>query len=58
MKKNRIVIVVEGGIASVGVNTMETVIDLHILDYDTDGMADKELCHCHLEGANAPHIHR
>lgn len=51
----RVVIKVEGGNATVAENAAG--VELHIIDYDTDGVAKKRLCKCHLAGANAPHVH-
>lgn len=52
----RVVIKVEGGNAFV--SSAPDDVDVVIIDYDIEGTPDKQLCHCHIDGANAPHIHR
>jgi hypothetical protein len=51
-----VVVRVEGGVAEVVMNTAG--VPVVIIDYDTDGVPDEDLCKCNLAGADAPHIHR
>lgn len=55
-KEARIILKLEGGMLYTVKN--ETAVQVVLIDYDTDGVPEEELCRCCLEGAFEPHIHR
>ena len=54
MPNQRVVIEISGGCAEVA--EVPIGVDVHILDYDTNGEPDSELCICSL--GNMPHFHK